>query len=130
MPQQIYRLQRVASSDKGTFGVLCLGAIPICVTCEDPWNDNQTSISCIPKGVYQCDKYSSEKFKDVWELKDVPNRSSILIHNGNSIADTHGCILVGKAFGTLSGMPAVVQSRDALDMLRAEFPDSFVLSIV
>lgn len=129
MTQQILRLSRVAQSDKGVFGVLCNAGTPLCVTCEDPWNDNQSMISCIPKGVYQCEKYNSEKFKDVWEIKDVPNRSSILIHAGNTIDDTHGCVLVGRCFGSLGDLPAVLQSKEAMDILRTKLPDYFILTI-
>jgi len=41
-------LKRCASTAKGTFGVLLHDGVPLCVTCEDPWNDNLPNISCIP----------------------------------------------------------------------------------
>ncbi len=125
----ILKLTRACSSDKGTFGTLCMDEMPLCVTCEDPWNDNVSNISCIPKGIYQCRKFNGNKFKDVWEIVNVPNRSAILIHAGNTIDDTHGCILIGRCFSKLGGLPAVLQSQDAMTELRTKLPDEFELVV-
>ena len=122
-------LKRISSTDKGTFGALLIDQIPVCVTCEDPWNDNQSNISCIPSGTYQCSKFSGSKFTNVWMLKDVPDRNYILIHAGNTIDDTHGCILVGRSFSMLGSLPSVMQSKEALDILRGKLPDEFSLTI-
>lgn len=122
-------LTRVCSSDNGTFGVLSINNEPICVTCEDPWKDNSPNISCIPIGNYQCVKFSGTKYKDVWEVTNVPGRSAILIHNGNTIKDTQGCILVGLLFTKIKGTPAVGNSLLALDKLRYLLPDKFTLVI-
>ena len=124
-----YILTRVCSSEKGTFGVLTHNDEPICVTCEDPWDDNKTSVSCIPVGAYQVEKFSGTKFKDVWEIKNVPSRSAILIHGGNTINDTHGCILVGRSFSHIGALPSVMQSQDALAELRAKLPAEFELVV-
>lgn len=118
-------LTRVCSSEKGTFGVLTKDNIPLCVTCEDPWNDNERGISCIPEGTYNCIPHSGPQFKNVWLLENVPGRSAILIHAGNSIADTRGCILVGKYFIG----PAIAESRLALQQLREKLPQTFTLTI-
>lgn len=118
-------LIRVAQSEKGTFGVLVKDNIPLCVTCEDPWNDNKKGQSCVPAGTYLVDPHNGEKYKDVWILRDVPGRDAILIHNGNSIAHTQGCILVGKAFSWAS----IINSRETLDYLRGVLPRSFQLTI-
>jgi hypothetical protein len=121
----IIELIRVAQSEKGTFGVIVKEGIPICVTCEDPWNDNKTGISCIPEGAYSVMPHSGPKYKDVWILREVPGREAILIHNGNSIADTRGCILVGKSFSWAS----ISNSRETLDYLRGVLPGNFSLHI-
>lgn len=122
-------LTRVLSNDGGTFGVLHMDGKPLCVTLEDPWNDNKKNISCIPAGIYDCKKFSGAKYKDVWILENVPNRSYILIHAGNTQLDTQGCILVGKEFGNLRGRQAILRSQGALRLLRYHLPDEFTITI-
>ena len=122
-------LRRLRSDENGTFGELLMGDERLCVTCEDPWKNNQRQVSCIPAGTYECTPYSSDRFPDVWELIDVPSRSKILIHAGNTTDDTRGCILVGSRFGAVAGKPAVMNSRATMDMLRAALPDYFKLTI-
>ena len=123
-------LHRVLSSDKGTFGVLIYKNKPVCVTCEDPWNDNKTGVSCIPFGEYKASPHFGEKYKDVWILNGVKGRSAILIHNGNTIKDTQGCILVGEYFTDFSGNPGIANSRLTLDKLRKLLPKEFNLVII
>lgn len=125
----IIDLIRVVKAPLGTFGVMLSGNTPMCLTCEDPWNGNQTSISCIPPGSYSVTNYTSSKFPNVWSVNNVPGRSAILIHNGNTILDTHGCILVGASYGTLNGYPSVTDSVNTLSMLKVRLPDTFSLRI-
>jgi hypothetical protein len=122
-------LTRCTSSAKGTFGVLSMDDEPLCVTCEDPWNQNKRQVSCIPKGIYNVIKRNSPKYKDHWHVQDVPGRDLILIHAGNTIDDTLGCILVGRAFSHLGKLPSVMQSKEAMSELRAKLPDQFTLEI-
>lgn len=122
-------LHRFKQDAAGTFGLMVIGNEPICVTCEDPWNDNKPNISCIPEGVYQCVPHSGEKYKNVWRLENVPGREAILIHNGNTISNTEGCILVGNSMGYLAGRPAVLNSVKTLKMLQETLPDKFTLTI-
>lgn len=124
------KLIRIAQNKKGTFGVLVKDDRPICVTCEDPWNDNAVGTSCIPAGTYHCAPHSGAKYKDVWALENVPGRTAILIHQGNTIKDTRGCILVGRHFGNLHGYPAILDSRVTLQMLRLELDPEFDLEII
>ena len=85
-------------------------------TVEKPWVDNQQNISCIPTGTYQLGLVNSPKFGPAtWEIKDVPNRSHILIHAGNTANDVIGCVAVGMGvFGQLQG---VSNSRKAIENL-------------
>lgn len=123
-------LHRFQQDSRGTFGLMTLGGrVPLCLTCEDPWNDNKNNISCIPEGVYQCRPHSGAKYKNVWWVEDVPKRSAILIHQGNTTKNTEGCILVGDRLGTVGGRPAVLNSVATLNMLRATLPDHFTLHI-
>lgn len=118
-------LKRVIVSSVVTQGVLCLGDRALCVTLEKPWLGNRRNVSCIPDGRYDVQPFSGVRYRDVWQVMDVPQRSYILFHAGNSVADTDGCILVGRAFHGAR----ILHSRDALDMLRRVLPDRFVLDI-
>jgi hypothetical protein len=80
-------------------------------TLELFWKNNATCESCIPGGTYHIKKVSAEK----WEVLNVPGREGIQIHAGNTAADTTGCILIGKSRGILEGMPAVLQSKEAME---------------
>lgn len=122
-------LKRIASLDSGTFGVLMLDGKPWCTTLEDPWNNNIEQISCIPAGSYLCAPHDGPRVKDVWEVTKVPGRTAILIHSGNTIADTEGCILVGQGFGVFDGIPGVINSVGTLNMLRAKLPEQFTLTV-
>jgi hypothetical protein len=127
-------LKRTESGPQGTFGTLSHNGKHLCYTLEDPWNDNQKRISCIPKGVYSVVRHgwapdTKVKFKRVWHVLDVPNRDAILIHAGNTIDDTIGCILVGTARGDIDKRPGIVGSRAAVEMLRGYLDEKFTLQV-
>jgi hypothetical protein len=126
---KLLTLTRCISSDKGTFGALCDGDKPLCVTCELPWKDNRTGESCVPIGTYETVRFQSPSKGDVFLLKDVPDREMIEIHMGNTIRDIEGCILPGMSFGILNGLPSVMQSGPALSMLKIRYPNGFDLEI-
>lgn len=127
------RINRIVKRDDVTLGVLYLPGErfnPL-VTLEEPWRDNQPHISCIPAGIYRCVPHNGPKFKNVWRLEDVPGRSAILIHAGNTTRDIEGCILLGTSFGEIAGMPAVLGSRTAVDLFRKRIgvTEKFLLTI-
>ncbi len=125
-------LNRLAYKPDVTLGVMTDTATGhfICCTLEEPWKDNQQKISCIPEGVYQCEPYSSMKFENVWEITNIPNRSKVLIHSGNTTDDIEGCVLVGMSHGVLKGKDAVLRSKEALLGLRSRYVGkSFKLTI-
>lgn len=73
---------------------------------ELPDLGNSPNTSCIPEGEYELKKYSSHRFRskvsedkkydlDHYQICDVPNRSNIIIHPGNTLKDTMGCVLPG-----------------------------------
>lgn len=114
-----WTLKRISYFDDATLGVLLNPAgVPVLKTLEEVWRNNKKGVSCIPLGTYVCKPYTSPKYKNVWHLQNVKDRSLILIHNGNTNKHTEGCILVGKAFGTLDGLHAVTQSKAALKWLQ------------
>lgn len=119
-------LKRVAVDTMGTHGMLYCGATLLCYTEELPWDANHQDTSCVPFGSYLCTLHNSVDHPHTWQLNDVPDRTNILLHNGNTMKDTKGCILVGMT-KTPQG---VGQSVSALEMLRGFLPDEFMLEIV
>lgn len=78
------------SADTGTRD----GDVYLCDTLEPPLRSIH---SYIPEGAYRMSVTYSPKFRRKLPLlKDVPHRSGIRIHAGNTASDTHGCILVGE----------------------------------
>lgn len=124
-----YQLDRVKTNYHGTFGVFSIDGLPVCVTLEETWLQNLRNESCIPEGVYDVVKYSGTKYKDVWLIKGVPNRSAILIHWGNTERNTAGCILVGKYFARFGDRHGIADSKRTVEMLRRKLPDQFQLYI-
>jgi hypothetical protein len=76
-------------------GVLQDGKKIYGLTLENPWLDNLPNISCIPAGEYICELDVSPKYGTVFHVRNVEGRSHILIHWGNYVKDTQGCILLG-----------------------------------
>ncbi len=102
---------------------------------ELPYLDNEHNISCIPAGIYDCEKIQHKKYGICFWVKDVPGREGVLIHIGNYASgkkkDTRGCILPGLRFIDLNkdGNLDVANSTDAMNLLRAVLPDKFKLYI-
>ncbi len=131
-------LRRITQSNFGTFGMLLdEDGEPLCFTCEEPWKGNAPRVSCIPPGPnspsarYECGPHDTERFPGVWAVTGVPGRTAILIHAGNTIKDTQGCILVGTSFlrNPDYSVYGVADSRRALNRLRDLLPDYFTLTV-
>ena len=87
-------------------------------TLECPWRDNQIFVSCVPDGSYPLVAFDSPEHPDSWVLTPVPGRTGILIHTGNTVNDTQGCILVGQhqePGAVLSSIPALRMLNYKLD---------------
>lgn len=114
-------LCRYESTDHGTFGRIQIDN-KYFHTLELPWLNNQKQVSCIPTGSYDCSLYPSSRFGSVYLLDSVPNRSGVLIHQGNFggnkakglRSDIEGCILLGKSRGVINGQKCVLNSRIAV----------------
>lgn len=112
-------IQRIAHLKDATIGHLIIENVahePI-YTLENPKRETIVD-DCIMAGTYQCVPYSSEKHPDVYLVKDVPGRTNILIHTGNTEVDTLGCILLGNRIGHLNGLPAVLDSKNCFERFR------------
>lgn len=125
-------LKRISTTNRGTFGVLLYKGIPFAVTLELPWLDNQANISCIPSGNYICKRIQSPKFGETFEITDVPGRAHVLLHRGNKVEDTHGCVLVAEEFGKIGDETAILQSVKGYGELmdKAKGVDEFTLKII
>ncbi|TIH19845.1 hypothetical protein D0S45_00470 [Marinifilum sp. JC120] len=107
-------LIRVESGEEATLGGLLVDGKSICWTLEEPWRGNRKDVSCIPEGRYPLKlEFSPSKGRKLWTIKDVPNRSYVRIHTGNTADDTEGCPLTGTKPGYLKGKRAVLGSRAA-----------------
>lgn len=83
-------------------------------TVERPWLDNRQNISCIPTGFYQLIRVDSPKFgPNTWEVANVVNRSSILLHVANTSSDVIGCIGIGM--GLFPQLQGVSNSKQAIE---------------
>jgi len=113
-------LIRDTFTEESTIGELFINGERICDTLENPWQDNQRNISCIPEGEYPVRLRLARESatRDYLHLfvQDVPNRDWILFHRGNTSKDTSGCILVGLG----SEQDVVHNSVLAMDLLIKE----------
>lgn len=72
--------------------------------------------TCIPLGKYSLSTRWSPKLSPIYNhdmiwLKNVPGFEFILIHWGNTISDTEGCLIVGNKIGILNKKDAVLDSK-------------------
>ena len=105
-------LDRFCYSEMGAFGRLVYEDFE-CYTIERPWDGNKPNVSCIPLGLYQLKpSYYFRGGYDSYEVLDVPDRSEIKIHIGNTLLDVIGCIAVGEKLGYINGRWAVMNSED------------------
>lgn len=106
------RIFRYKRSNTETLGVLIVDGHYFCDTLELPWRQNAQNISCIPLGIYPVESILSSRHGKCIAVSEVKGRSGILIHAGNTVADTEGCILVGVRHGN-----SVRESRNTLSKL-------------
>lgn len=101
-------LRRIYTKD-ATTGELLIDGVHQCYTCEDFYPTPYVKTpgkTAIPEGRYQVTiekspRFSAKAGKDVFlpRLHNVPGFSGVLIHSGNTAADTEGCVLVGRKLG-------------------------------
>lgn len=111
-----------------TYGDLYINDKKICQTLELPFNDNKKNISCIPEGTYQAQFHFSAKHKSCFLILRVPDRSEILIHIGNTLRDTRGCILVGRYYS--KDAPIITDSKKTMMLLLKSINTKFVIKII
>lgn len=95
-------LKRIAKRDTYTIGQLYIDGQYWCDTLEDRVRDlskerKVAGETAIPAGTYDVVVNISPKFKRLLpRLLSVPHFEGVLIHRGNTAADSAGCILVGE----------------------------------
>ena len=100
----------------GTFGVVRVNGEMTCLSLEPPWRSNQVGMSCILEGQYIARRYESDKFGyGTFQLIGVPYRIGIEFHVGNTVDDTHGCILLGSYLARFGSRKGIARSRRAFD---------------
>lgn len=117
-------LARRKEEKNSTPGDLFFDGAWICHTLELKYLNNVRNHSCIPTGIYQVRirdgrkegsrfKYPHIAFFDTDYTSWVKDRDHILIHSGNTVDDTTGCIIVGLG----RSKDSVWRSRRALRKL-------------
>lgn len=122
-------LKRIARREGYTIGRLYIDGVYFCDTLEDRVRDltKEAKVygkTAIPEGTYEVTlrvkspRFSQKRQYDFCggylpRLLNVPQFEGVLIHIGNTAADTDGCILVGK--NTVKGM--ITESTDTFRKL-------------
>jgi hypothetical protein len=129
-------LTRIESNDSHTLGLLKHNGIdgvpPFeLFTLELPWRENVVRKSCINVGRYKVVKRWSAKYKHHFWITNVSGRSMILIHAGNYVTDSLGCVLVGDSVrnGVVAGSKMLLNSKKSMRLLLDSCPDHFTLII-
>ena len=124
-------LTRFEMTPDGTFGKVVTDNLFQCLSLEKPWHDNKTDISCIPAGSYECAVIDSPHFGKVYGLKEVKDRTDVLIHAANWERQLKGCIALGRAEGVVLGIRGIMGSRDAVAGFMADMDNEpFMLTVV
>lgn len=100
----------VAESEKSTVSSVTINGLDFGYVLED--DEDKTKVwgeTRIPGGLYEIKRRTEGRFaarhKQLWnhisalEIVDIPNYKFVLYHTGNTVADTHGCMLNGEVYG-------------------------------
>lgn len=121
---KIVELIRLEEGKDGTIGALKIDKEVFCWTLEPADKLNKPNESCIPIQQYICQKITSPKFGITFKVFDVPGRSNILFHKGNTKDDTLGCIILGSRVSNLKEKRAVLNSGETFNFfMKKIFPD-------
>lgn len=133
-------LERMGLGERSTLGRLydiTAGRVPLCWTLEDTRRHVKVpGETCIPDGTYLVTLRTEGGFHGrylaayprahqgmLW-VRDIPGYEWVLIHRGNTPADTEGCILVGSEPAMNMGEFTVLRSAPAYEGLYARVVDA------
>lgn len=124
-------LKRITRKPGYTIGKLFVDGVYFCDTLEDTDRlDKGMSLdeikakkipgkTAIPEGMYKVIVNTSPKFKRLLpRLVNVPGYDGVLIHRGNTAADTAGCILVGENKQVGKVLNSTYYEERLVDMLK------------
>lgn len=85
---------------------------------------NAVNISSIPANTYPAEVITRPNGDKAILIKNVPHRSSILIHIGNYYTDIKGCVLVGQYFNNINtdGITDVCNSTETSNKILSYCP--------
>lgn len=113
----------------GTFGIWRVQKQVFGVTLEPRDEENQSFISSIPAQQYHCKRIVSPKFGPTFEVKNVPGRTNVELHPGNTVYDTTACIILAQHWGKLGEMRAVLNSGKTFESFMNLGWTEFLLTI-
>lgn len=111
----IVEIIRLEEADSGTIGILRIQKEIFCFTLEPPDLLNKQMMSSIPAQQYIAKRYQSSKYGETFIVTDVPGRTGILFHWGNTASNTAGCIILGKGIALIEGRRGLSGSKDTWD---------------
>ena len=120
-------LKRIALRETYTIGHLYVNGKYFCDTCEDKVRDltKESKVyaeTAIPYGRYKICLCISPKFKRLLpKLLNVPHFEGVLIHRGNTAADSAGCILVGENKEVGKVLNSTKMEQNLVSMLKKAF---------
>ena len=134
-------LKRIARKAGYTIGKLYIDGAYFCDTLEDTdrLDKGMTAAqlaakkipgqTAIPEGTYKVIVNASPKFKRLLpRLVNVPGYEGVLIHRGNTPADTAGCILVGENKQVGKVLNSTFYEDRLVDMLKHD--NNIVIEVV
>lgn len=89
----------------------------VCFSIEDAYRTTKIEgETCIPYGTYPLGTRFSPHFSKTYNhdmiwVQSVPGFEFILIHWGNTISDTEGCLIIGDKIGIINQKDAVLNSK-------------------
>lgn len=89
----------------------------VCFSIEDAYRTTKIKgETCIPDGTYPLSTRNSPHFSSTYNhdmiwVQNVPGFEFILIHWGNTISDTEGCLIIGDKIGIVNQKDAVLNSK-------------------